>query len=187
LRDAAKAGKLVDWQAVPPESKLLIIPRERFKSNAEHHVPLSGDALQVIAQLPRFSGTDYLFTLKGGKPINGMSNAKEQLDALMLRYLKALARMRGEEAAAVKLAPFIIHDTRRVVRSHLAALDVPDLIGEMCLGHGRKGIQRTYDLFRYLPQQREALDKWASRLRGIVTPQPTAPAPDNVIKLRPVG
>jgi hypothetical protein len=50
LRDAAKAGKPVDWQAVPAESKLLIIPRERFKSNAEHHVPLSGDALQIIAQ-----------------------------------------------------------------------------------------------------------------------------------------
>jgi hypothetical protein len=101
----------------------------------------------------------------------------------MLRYLKALARMRGEEPTAVKLAPFIIHDTRRVVRSHLAALDVPDLIGEMCLGHGRKGIQRTYDLFRYLPQQREALDRWAERLRSIVTPQLPAPVSDNVIKL----
>jgi hypothetical protein len=102
----------------------------------------------------------------------------------MLRYLRAVARMRGEDPATVKLEPFVVHDTRRVVRSHLSALEIPDHIAEMVLGHGRKGLQRTYDLYKYMPQQREALCRWALRLHHIVSP-PSAPAPGiNVVALR---
>ena len=182
IRDAAKTRKPVDWRTVPSESKVLIIPAERFKSDVEHHVPLSDDALRIIECLPHWAQTDALLSITGSAPINSMSAGKRALDAWMLRYLKAMARGRGENPNVVKLTPFVIHDTRRVVRSHLSALEIPDHIAEMCLGHGRKGIQRTYDLYKYLPQQREALDKWAARLRGLVTP-PSAPLPSNVVKL----
>ena len=67
---------------------------------------------------------------------------------------------------AVTLAPWVVHDLRRVVRSNVAApLGVPDNVAELVLGHGRKGLQRVYDpRHRYLPEIRAALTKWNSRL-----------------------
>jgi integrase len=183
MRDAAKAGTPVAWPSLPPESKLLVIPATRFKSNAEHHVPLSDDALRIIEGLPHWSGCDYLFSITGASPVNLMSAGKNWLNMLMLRYLRALARLRSEDPATVKLEPFVIHDMRRVVRSHLSALEIPDHIAEMALGHGRKGIQRTYDLFKYMPQQREALCRWELRLQQIVSPT-GALVPGNVLALR---
>jgi len=55
-------------------------------------------------------------------PIHGLSNkSKARVDA---RTLAALARRRGDDPAQVKLAPWVNHDLRRVVRTNLAALDV---------------------------------------------------------------
>jgi integrase len=184
LRRAIREGT---WRAVPAENRVLTIPAERFKSNAAHVVPLSDDALEIIARLPRWSGSadDYLFTTTGGrKAVNGMSKSKKQLDELMLLSLKAMAQSRGEDPNTVTLKPFIIHDTRRCVRSHLSALDVPDHVAELCLGHGRRGLQRVYDQHRYLDQQRDALGRWAERLRGIVEPVKPAPAAPNVVALK---
>jgi hypothetical protein len=91
--------------------------------------------------------------------------------------------MRHEDPQAVHLVPFVIHDLRRVVRSHLSALDIPDHIAEMVLGHGRRGLQRVYDQHKYATQLREALERWATRLHAIVTPPP-APMTDNVVPMK---
>jgi hypothetical protein len=60
-----------------------------------------------------------------------------RLDERMLRTLRAMARMRGEDPKAVELVPFVNHDLRRVVRSNLSALKVGDHVAEMVLGHER--------------------------------------------------
>jgi hypothetical protein len=101
----------------------------------------------------------------------------------MLRTLRALARRRGDNPEQVRLAPWVNHDLRRVVRTSLSALDVPDHIAEMVLGHGRKGLQRVYDQHRYEAQMRDALCRWAARLRDIVQPS-SGPAPNNVVPIR---
>ena len=100
---------------------------------------------------------------------------KDRLDKGMLRTLRALARRRGDDPPQVKLQGFIIHDLRRVVRTNLSALDVPDHVAEMVIGHGRRGLQRVYDQFRYEVQIRAALEKWAERLQAIVSPTPGMP------------
>jgi len=100
-----------------------------------------------------------------------LHQAKARLDVLMLRYVRALARLRGEDPDAVTLTPWQIHDLRRVVRTKLAALEVNDTVAEMCLGHGRRGLQRVYDQHKYEPQMRRALALWASELDRIVAPE----------------
>jgi hypothetical protein len=73
------------------------------------------------------------------------------------------------------------------VRSNLSALGIEDHIAEMVLGHGRKGLQRVYDQHRYEAQIRDALERWAARLREIVTPAlspPPSATEDNVVALR---
>ncbi len=65
--------------------------------------------------------------------------------------------------------PWVTHDIRRTVRTRLASLRVSDIIAEMIIGHGRKGLQRVYDQHTYESEMREALELWAERLRDIVT------------------
>jgi integrase len=169
LRKTEAAG--ARWKEFDLERKVFSVPPERFKSNAAHLVPLSGDALVIIAALPRFRRGDYVFSFSFGEtPALVLHSAKRRLDSLMLRYLRALARLRGEDPAAVALEPWQTHDLRRVVRSKLAALEVNDTVAELVIGHAKRGLQRVYDQHRYEPQMRRALEAWASELSRIVAP-----------------
>jgi integrase len=169
------------WREFDLRNQLWTIPSERFKSDAVHTVPLSDAAMTLLAALPRWKCGDFLFSTNGGvKPVNGFSKAKSQLDRRMLLTLKALARKRGDDPRNVLLAPFVLHDLRRTMRTRLSSLRVVDEVAEMVIGHGRKGIQRVYDQHTYLEETREALNKWAALLRSI------AERPSNVVPLRGV-
>lgn len=174
LRDAAKKGERVVWSEVPDEHKVLSIPRERFKSDSEHIVPLTDAACEVLEGVPRLAGSDLIFTTNGEAPLWLGSLAKRRLDARMLEILRGLDKERGDPPRS-ELVTWVQHDLRRVVRSHLSALDVEDHVAEMVLGHGRRGLQRVYDQHRYEPQIRTALEKWAERLTQIVEPAPAGP------------
>jgi integrase len=150
------------WKEVDLKKKLWTVPPERFKSNASHLVPLSDAAIAIIEELPRFTKGDHLFTTTyGEKPISGFSKGKARLDKLMVT------------------SPWVVHDIRRTVGTRLASLRVSDLVAEMVIGHGRRGIQRVYDQHTYEPEMREALELWAARLRDIVTPPP-----ESVVRLK---
>jgi integrase len=168
------------WSEFNLDGALWTIPPERFKSGSEHLVPLTSEVLALLRTLPHFKKGDHLFsTTFGQKPIDGFSKAKARLDRRMLRTLRAMARMRGEDhPKKVKLPPFVIHDVRRTVRTRLSALRIPDTVAEMVIGHGRKGLQRVYDQHKFIDEMREALTAWAARLRDIVEPPPA-----NVVKL----
>jgi integrase len=183
IREAKRAGRAVDWSTVPEKTKSWTIPAARFKSNAEHLVPLSDDVCELLESLPLFAAGDFMFTTTDGeKPINGLSKSKRRLDERMLRTLRAMGKQDGDDVARVKLPGWVLHDLRRVVRTNLSALDIPDHVAEMVLGHGRRGLQRVYDQHRYEPQIREALDRWAAKLREIVQPA-SSPPPANVVTL----
>ena len=64
------------------------------------------------------------------------------------------------------------HDLRRTARTNLASLGVSPFIAELILGHQQKGVHEVYDVHRYQAEKREALERWANRLRDIVTPPP---------------
>ena len=176
----ARWGEFLDLD--DPAKSRWEIPAARFKSNATHLVPLSADALAVLATVPRFQRGDALFSFSYGvTPVTVLHQGKAKLDALMTRYLRALARLRGDAGwQQLTLMPFVTHDLRRVVRTKLAALEVNDGVAEMCLGHGRKGLARVYNQHSGLPQMRRALEAWASELRRIVSPPP----PGKVLPLR---
>jgi len=161
------------WSEFDLAKKIWTIDQARFKSNVEHVVPLTDNVLALLEGLPRFKSGEYVFsTTWGEKPTMIGDKIKTRLDALMLQGLREAAKARGEDANKVALKPWVIHDLRRTVRSHLSALRIPDHVAEMVLGHGRQGLQRTYDQHRYQEEIREALTLWAARLRDIVEPPP---------------
>lgn len=169
LLTGARKSEMSDarWREFDLKKKMWTVPPERFKSNASHLVPLSDAAIAVVETVPHFTKGDHLFTTSyGEKPVSGFSKAKTRLDALM-----------GEQLEAI--TPWVIHDIRRTVRTRMASLRISDLVAEMVIGHGRKGIQRVYDQHSYENEMREALELWAARLRDIVTPPP-----DNLVRFK---
>jgi integrase len=168
------------WRELNQHEMLLTIPPERFKSDAEHLMPLSSSASDLMQALPRHAEGDFMFsTTLGAKPINGWSNAKDAIDRRMLRTLRALARARGESAGEFKFERWVLHDLRHTIRTRMAELRVPDNIAEMVIGHGKKGMARVYDQHSYEPEMREACEAWAEMLRDIV-----AGAPAKVTRLK---
>lgn len=168
------------WREFDLRSRVWTVPPERFKSDASHRVPVTDGVMAILDTMPRFEKGDHLFsTTFGAKPVSGFSKAKARLDRLMLRYLQALARARGEDPKKVTLEPFVLHDVRRTVRTRLSGLKVPHEIAEAVIGHGRKGLARVYDQHTYADEMRDALAAWEGRLRSIVQPPPA-----NVVPLR---
>jgi integrase len=169
LREVSDAGK--------PEidGRLWTIPPERMKGDVGHEVPLSPMAVELLEALPSFKG-EFIFTTTSGKrPISGFSKAKARLDG-------SIAGLREEDAEGAEVAPmprWTFHDLRRTVRTRLPALGVPDLICELILAHRRPELHETYDRHKYRDEKRNALERWAVRLRFLVEPPPV-----NVVSMR---
>jgi integrase len=72
---ATRSGEVrgATWDEIDLDEKLWIIPAERMKVNREHRVPLSADALSLLEALPRFEGSNYLFTAPRGGPLSDMT------------------------------------------------------------------------------------------------------------------
>jgi integrase len=159
------------WREFDLEGRLWTVPAERFKMNAEHFVPLTDDLIALLGTVPRWRRGDHLFTTTDGeKPVFGFSSkAKARLDKAMRAELNN------------ETPPWTLHDIRRTVRTRLSALRIKELVAELVIGHGRKGMGRIYDQHRYLDEMREALDAWAALLRSIVNPPPVAAG--NVVPL----
>ena len=61
---------------------------------------------------------------------------------------------------------FVIHDLRRTVRTHLSRLRVPEVVGELVLGHALRGIAGTYNIYDFEAEKREALEYWSKEIDG---------------------
>ena len=116
-------------------------------------VPLSGQARAILAALPRGGAGPFLFSSDGGaRPVSGFSKAKARLD-------RALAQRLGRP-----LPPWVVHDLRRSMATHMERIGVAPHVIEVCLGHVLKGVAGTYRQYGYLPEKAKALQAWADEL-----------------------
>lgn len=151
LREIAHAR----WSWIDEQGKTLQIPGSFYKNGRPHIVPLTPTAWAIIEKLPRWAGGDYLFSTDGGKtPVCGFSNAKERLDKITAAELKK----RGLDPDA--MAPWVVHDLRRTVRSGLSRLGVDIVTAELVIGHKLKGVVGVYDRYERLAERRAALELW---------------------------
>ena len=170
LNEAADAS----WLEFDMQNRWWTIPAARMKGKngkaRPHVVPLTDDIAGILEALPRFKKGPHLFsTTFGEKPVWMSDKVKKRLDQRMLRTLRAMARQRGEDASKVNPQPWTNHDIRRTVRSGLSRLKITEEAREAILAHVRPGIKGTYDLYDYFDEKREALELWATRVRGIST------------------
>ena len=148
------------WDWLDAAATQLEIPASAYKTARVHVVPFSVQVAALVRGLPRPEFGPYLLSSSGGMhAVSGFSKAKGQLDDLVAMDL-----------GAGPLRPWVIHDLRRSMATHMERLGVLPHIIEACLGHALKGVAGTYRHFSFLEEKRAALQRWADAVELHVHP-----------------
>jgi integrase len=172
LSEAVRAS----WSEI--EGDIWSISAARMKAKNErakpHVVPLTSALRKLFDTMPRGERGDFIFSVTNGATAIATpgSSFKKRLDRLMLQVLRERAKARGEAPDKMTLRPWRNHDIRRTCRSTLSRLGVKHEVGEAVLAHARGGIAAVYDHWGYLPEKRDALERWANFLARLVRPRP---------------
>jgi integrase len=150
------------WDEIDFATGVWTIPPSRMKRSREHRVPLSAEALKLIAKLPRTS--EYLFSITGRAPIVAMS----------LR--KALHRHGGADVT--------VHGFRSAFRDWGGEkTTAPRELLEVSLAHAIGGnVEASYARSDLLEKRRRIMQSWATHLAT-----PSAPSDRKVVALRGGG
>lgn len=143
------------WSEIDLHRGTLTLKAERTKNGSAHIVPLSRQALDILRSIPRFLGSDYVFTSTGKTPISGFGRFKDRLDTFV----------------GLGAEDWRFHDVRRTAATNMAILKVQPHIIEAVLNHKSgivSGVASIYNRHAYLDEKREALQTWADRVMELV-------------------
>lgn len=147
----------------------------RSKNRRAHVVPLSGPALAVVKRRLKAIGkrATFLFPNRDSakRPAVWLTAYVERLRANTQRHFDADRKRRRLPPEA--MPAWTVHQLRHTVRTHLREqLGVRDDVGELVLGHVRKGVAGTYNRAELLAERRAALVAWADWLERVKSDQP---------------
>jgi integrase len=130
------------------EDGVWVLPASRAKNKREHRIPLTPLARDIIRNVPRVDGSDFVLTCTGRNPVDGHGVIKKALD----------------EASGV--TDWVWHDLRRTVATGLQRLGVRLEVTEAVLNHtgSRAGIVGIYQRYAFDDEKRAALAAWADRV-----------------------
>lgn len=137
----------------------LEIPAAEYKTGRTQLVPFASQVRALVRGLPQHEFGPYLLSSTGGlQPVSGFSRAKELLDDCIAGNLGSA------------LGPWVLHDLRRSMATHMERLGVMPHVVEACLGHALKGVAGTYRHYGHLEEKRAALQRWADEVEAHVYP-----------------
>ena len=145
---ACRSGEVrgARWEEVDFEAKTWTIPAERMKAGAAHVVPLSGRAVEVLAEARALGGGgDLVFTAPRGGPL---------WDSSVARVLQ------GAAPGAT------VHGLRSSFRDWAAESGVSREVAEAALAHKVGGVEGAYYRTRHLAERAEVMERWAAYLAG---------------------
>lgn len=151
LRRTEVAG--MRWDEIDMAKAMWSIPASRMKNKRPHTVPLSREALDIIAAVPERVGRECVFG-SGKGAFSGFSKAKKSLDKRL-------------DGAAVE---WTVHDLRRTTATGMNTIGVLPHIVEAVLSHvsvHKAGVAGTYNRAAYKAEKRDALDRWSSYVTSL--------------------
>jgi integrase len=140
---------LLQWAEVDLAKKQIVLPASRVKNGRDHTVPLSAQALAILAHQPRRNSSDFIFAERGFNDWNG---CKQELDQ------------------RAGIAPYRLHDLRRTCATYMGELGILPHVIEAALNHvsGHKaGVAGIYNRSKMSDAVREGLQRWADHLDQI--------------------
>ena len=156
---ACRSGeaRLATWGEIDFERKTWVIPGERMKAGKEHKVPLVDDAVKLLGALPRFEGSEFIFTAPRGGALSDMT-------------ISGVCRRMNVEA--------VPHGFRSTFRDWAAeSTNYPREVAEQALAHTiSNAVEAAYrrgDLFNKRVKLMEAWDAHCNKpleIKATVTP-----------------
>lgn len=155
---ASRPGEVrwATWDEFDLDAAMWHIPAERMKADKAHDVPLSEEALALLKALPRFVGSNLVFTTDGRKPISE-NTANE-----------AIKRLNGDDPVWVdprnKNAPVVAHGFRSTFRDWAGeTTSFPRETIEHALAHQLKdAAEAAYARGTQLQKRRTLMQAWAT-------------------------
>ena len=150
----------LDWKEVDLGRGVIALPASKMKNRRPHVVHLGPTAVAILQARDRGERPLVFGTGHGG--FSGWSQSKARLDAKL------------------ELAPWVIHDLRRAVSTHMNEIGVMPHIVEAVLGHvsgSRGGVAGIYNLATYEGDKRAAMLRWDAHLMAAIEGRDTNIAP----------
>ena len=150
---AARRSEIAEmkWDEINIDAKTWTLPSSRAKNSKTHIVHLSQPALEVLANTPHYG--PYVFTTDGKTPFQNLGHSKRALD----------------DTSGV--TDWWLHDIRRTVVTAIAGMGIPPHIADALLNHKSgtiSGVAAVYQKNEFLPERRDALDRWAEHVQSLL-------------------
>jgi integrase len=81
-------------------------------------------------------------------------------------------RQQREAVVTFGLDDFTGHDLRRTAASYMTSIGIPRFTVARLLNHAESGVTAVYDRHSYDIEKRDALERWALKLRKIIEARP---------------
>lgn len=172
LLTGARASEVAElaWSEIDLDACTWVLPAARSKNKRPHLLPLLPEAVAILTRRREEVCGPYVFP--------GV-RSPHMVDEHLSRPLRVVC----SRLARLGIAPFTTHDLRRTVETGMAAAKVPKEYRDRVLNHIDASVGGVhYNMHDYEDEKREALEKWARRLEGMLT----GPV-SNVVPLRRVG
>ncbi|MGD9729902.1 MAG: tyrosine-type recombinase/integrase, partial [Nitrospiraceae bacterium] len=160
-----------DWTVFDLKEGTLLLKDSKGRGGSRDHLlPLTSFALEQLKPLQELNAlAPFPFTSDGKRRL-----ALETLSNAISDVSKALKKSHG-------VSVFQLRDLRRTAETMLQRLGVDREVRAHLLSHGRTtGVQgKHYERWHFLPEKKQALEKWALELRRI-----TEGKPAKVVKLK---
>jgi len=141
------------WQEIDFDLARWNIPAERMKMGNPHSVPLSRQALAILADLKKLTGEgDYLFPSRPGSKAKSISD---------MALLKAVKRAANKDIHA--------HGFRALFSTHVAESNKwKDNVKEAALAHSKRGVEGLYDRATHYLERVRLMQWWADEIDSAV-------------------
>jgi integrase len=126
------------------------LPNERTKTGKGHLVPLSSLAREIL----------------DGAPQIGELVFRANTDTTLRNWNKVAKRI---NSLTGPMEPWHLHDLRRTFATHMRSIGIDKLTVSKLLNHAEAGTTKIYDRYAADPEKTAAMERWANRLREIIS------------------
>ena len=137
------------------------------KNGANRYVQLSEQSIVFLRKLKLEAGMYVFPSARTGKPIRQKSLTETKWQLKNADNLPNRRDFSEAQRWLTSIEDWSPHDLRRTVRTGLSKLGCPKDVGEAVLGHSAKGIEGTYNLYRYEKECKSWLQKWADHMGSL--------------------
>ncbi len=170
---ASRSGEVrgATWGEIDLKAAMWTIPAARMKAGAEHRVPLTVEAVELLKAVPRMQDVPYVFPSVTGKMLSDMS-----VSAVMRRMQEDAEEAARRAGKPVDKAgwrdprtgrPAVPHGLRSTFRDWTAERGIDRDLAEIALAHKvGSAVERAYRRSDMLERRRALMQAWQGFLAG---------------------